>query len=198
MGSNKRQGYTHYKSKRRYHDDLQDRNVGEVELNFGTKVALGEGTAPIATGELAGSGIGTFFQITSGDELDVLFRLPADFDATATSTLHLTYSLASSTATAADTINALVEYQVPNPGTNGEGLGDAASSEGVSTPTQIALGAGVVVGALYETSATISSASTLVAGELVHIGVETKTTLDTDKECRLLSKAVLAYAKDYI
>jgi hypothetical protein len=198
MGTNKRQGSTHYRSKRRYEDALQTRNEGEVELNFGNKVVLGEGTAPIATGELAASGIGTFFQITTGDEVDCLFRLPADFDASATSTVHLWYALASSTATSVDTINSIIAYQIPEADANTTGLADAASSEGVANPSQITLGAGFAVGSLYEATGTLSSAFTGAAGGLCHLQVETTTTLDTDKECRLLTKAVFRYAKDYI
>jgi len=200
MGANKRQGYTHYRSKRRYEDALQSRNYGEVTLNLGN-IAQGDSLGtPVATGELAGSGGAEFFMITSADEVDVTFRIPADFDATATSYVNAIYSVASSTATAADTITPLITYQIPVLDNIASGLGDAASSEGVGNPTAITVGAGISgkVGALFEAEATLSSAFTGVAGGLCHLQVTTKTPLDSDKECRLYNKAVFRYAKDYV
>ena len=194
----KRRGYTHYQSKRRYADAYQSRNYGEIELNFGETAALGDGAAALGTAEIAGAGASTFFRIASGDEVDALCRIPADFDATATSHVYLYYTLASSSIATNDTITPLVAYQIPVPGTNASGLGDAASSEGVTNHGSITLGTAAAVGSVYLASATLSSAATLAAGSFVHFNVETKTTCATDKECRVLTKGVLKYAKDYL
>jgi hypothetical protein len=160
--------------------------------------ALGEGAAALGTAEIAGSGVGTFHRIASGDEVDALFRLPADFDATATSQLFLYYTLASSTIATNDTITPVVTYQVPVPGTNAQGLGNAGSSEGVTDNAAITIGTAAAVGSVYLASAMISSASSWTAGALVHSRVDTRTTCNTDVELRLLSKAHLKYAKDYM
>jgi len=198
MGTNKRQGSTHYRSKRRYEDDLQSRNYGELTLNLGNIAFVGTGGIPIATGEIAGSGSLEFFRCTSADEVDTFFRIPADFDATATSYVHTHFAIASSTATAADTINPEITYQICKPGTVTAGLGDAASSEGVTNATTTLGAGGSTVGAVYENQASLSSAFTGVAGDFCHLQITTDLSGAADKEVRLYNKAVFRYAKDYI
>jgi len=193
MGSNKRQGSTHYRSKRRYADALQARNYGEVIIDLGDVVSSSDGESPLATGEINASGSLSFFRITSGDERNTFFRIPADFDATATSYIHYTYAIASSTATSADTITTLTTYQIPSASAV---IGAAGSSEGV-TDTAISPAASAK-GTLAFAETSLSSAFTGTAGGFVHLQVETHTPCAADKEVRLYNKAVFRYAKDYI
>lgn len=199
MANIRRDTHTHYRSKRRYEDALQVRNHGEVTLNLGNIAGAGGGAMPIGTGEIAGSGSNEFFRVSSADELDTFFRIPVDFDATATSYVTTYYAVASSTTTAADIVRPVYTYQIPVLDTPGEGLGSAASSEGVGSPTAVTLGAGgSTVGAIYEAEGTLSSAFTGVAGGFCHFQVKTGLTGTDDVEIRLYNKAVFRYAKDYL
>jgi hypothetical protein len=127
----------------------------------------------------------------------VFFRIPSDFDATATSYVHWTYVVASSTATSVDTISPLVTYQIPLANTAGTGIGAAGSSEGVTNPSRAILSSAKGE-CLIELQTTLSSAFTGTAGGYVHMQVETHTTCAADKEARLYNKAVFRYAKDYM
>jgi len=179
------------------------KRMGEVEVNFEPIVQLGDGAAPLSSAEMNGSGVAGFYQITSGDEVDTIFRVPADYDDTKDAYLDCVYTLASSTATAADTVHLIAGYQIPtmNGGVAGTRLADATVVTGVTNFAKRVLGAGIGtggVGCLFKDTATITSAATISAGDFVHAVVEAKTTCANDVELRLYHKAIFRYARSYV
>ena len=175
------------------------RKYGEVDLKFTNKASVGHGDAPLGTGEINASGVDNTWRISSGDELDVLFPVPGDFDATATSFVTCYYTIASSTIATNDTITPVFTYNIPALNTpTGTKIANAATTTGLTNPTAITLGTGVGVGSMYSVQATLSSASTLAADGVCQIRVDNRLSGTDDLEVRMFTKAVFKYARTYI
>lgn len=175
------------------------RKYGEVELNFGDNArTYSQGAAPLGTAEINGSGI-ECLRISSGDEIDTFFRVPGDFDATATSYITVYYTLASSTIATNDTITPVFTYNVPALNTpTGTKLANAATTTGVTNPTAITLGTGAAVGSVYSAEATLASTNTLASGGFAQVRVDNRLSGTDDLEVRMFHKAVFKYARTYI
>lgn len=175
------------------------RKYGEVELTFGYNAMSGEGAAPLGTAEINASGVDATWRISSGDEIDTIFRVPGDFDATATSYVTAYYCIASSTIATNDTVTTVFTYNIPALNVpTGTKLANAATTTGVSNPTAITLGTGAGVGSMYTQEYTITSASTLASGGVCQARIDNRIAGTDDLEIRMFHKAVFKYARTYI
>lgn len=171
---------------------------GEKEIDIQFSAQLGTGAAPLATAELNGAGLQGFFMFSSGDEFDFMFRVPADFDATATSYVQYYYALATGAgSTSVDTCFFAGTYNIPSLNAATTKVADATTTTGVTNPTGRVQGQ-IAKGVVYTDQITLASTSTLATGKLVHFQLTASTTNANDTELRLWNKVVFKYARAYV